>query len=154
MALTKAQASKIEAKALAMPTKSEGMRLLFDNGYTVVEVKDIFVAPYGFVYGVAARHNGANMTAAARRAPKAQTARKAKAPVARVSKASPAVKVTKVAGNRKARSVSEPASATAKVAARLAGQRAAKAAPKRPGRPTAARRATNRKPRTGAASKA
>jgi hypothetical protein len=77
-----AKDSKLEKKALATETKSEGMRMLLEVGYTVVEVKDIFEAPYGFVYGVA-RRAGLTETAAARqssgRPPKAEKA-KAKAP--------------------------------------------------------------------------
>lgn len=78
-----AKNAALEKKALAADTKSEGMRVLFENGYTVAEVKEIFGAPYGFAYGVASR--GGYVTATPRTAkPKAEkaatrTARPAKA---------------------------------------------------------------------------
>lgn len=129
MARTSTKAPAIEAKALSASSKSEGMRLLYDNGYSVAQVAKLFKAPYGFAYGVADRH-GVVETAASRRAVKA-----------------PAVKVTKVA--RAARTTKAPArkaettSATARVAAKLAKGKSTPVA--KPGRPTAARRAANRK---------
>lgn len=120
----------IERKALAQKSKSGGMRMLFDAGYSVTRVKAVFNAPYGFVYGVAKRH-GVVDTAAARRAPR-------KAPVARVAKAKVTTKVTKVAS----RAAAKPKTATQRVAARIAAKAPAA---KVKGRPTAARRAANRK---------
>lgn len=138
MATTKSVARKatstvpaIEKKALAESNKSQGMRMLFDAGYTVTRVQGVFNAPYGYVYGVALRH-GVIETAASRRAPrKGDDTRKPRA-------AARAAKVTKP--------VAKKATATkvSAVAARVAKASAAKA---KPGRPTAARRAANRAPR-------
>lgn len=55
MARTPAQTAALEKKALASDNKSEGMRSLFDAGYTVAQVKEVFGGPYGFAYGVASR---------------------------------------------------------------------------------------------------
>ena len=87
MARTPAQRKSLETKALASANKSEGMRILFEAGYKVAEVKQVFNAPYGYVYGVAQR-GGFAETAASRRAPrKVQAARPAKA-AAKATKAS------------------------------------------------------------------
>jgi hypothetical protein len=132
----------IETKALALgakDSKSEGMRLLFDAGYTVSSVAKVFGVGYAFAYGVAKRA-GKVETAAARRAPKraaakppalAKTATKrtatAKAPVATVRKvASGGKPVTSLAA--KPKTAAKPPLAV-----------------KKPGRPSATRRAVNRK---------
>lgn len=148
---------QIEAKALAAESKSAGMRMLYDAGYQVAAVAKVFDAPYGFAYGVAVRH-GVAESAAARRAPRAETkatkakpsTAKAKAPVATKTAAKPVVKVTKVAGrttkvSRSARPArpADTTSAVARVSAKLAA--------KQPGRPTTARRAANRKVRAAKA---
>lgn len=68
-----AKNAAIEKKALAAETKSEGMRMLFEAGYSVAEVKEIFGVGYGFAYGVASR--GGYVTATPRTAkPKAEKA--------------------------------------------------------------------------------
>lgn len=123
--------SAIERKALSMDNKSEGMRLLFDDGYTVVQVRQVFNAPYGYVYGVAQRHGVAD-SAATRRAPRKATT-KAKAPARSASK-------TKATGR-------QPSKAQRQLAAPAPRTRKTKAAPvaKVVGRPTATRRAANRK---------
>lgn len=125
----------IERKALAMDSKSDGMRLLYDNGYTVAQVKATFGVPYGFAYGVALRH-GVIATAANRRQPAKAKATRSARPAKAAAK--PAPRVAKKA------TASKPstASATSRVAAKLAAKAPAA---KAKGRPTAARRAANRK---------
>lgn len=136
MARTSTSRPQVETKALAASTKSEGMRMLYDAGYSVSQVTKVFGCPYGFAYGVALRA-GKVETAANRKVAKA--------------KKTPPVKVTKVAGKTTTRSTAKVAakpdkiSATARVASKLAAAKGAK-----PGRPTAARRAANRAPRTAA----
>jgi DNA-binding protein HU-beta len=127
----------IETKALALgakDSKSAGMRLLFDAGYPVTQVAKVFGVGYAFAYGVAARA-GKVETAAARRAPK------------RAAKAAPAKTATKrtttakapVATVRKVASGGKPVTSLAAKAAK------APLAIKKPGRPSATRRAVNRK---------
>ena len=130
--------AKLEAKALACPSKSEGMRTLFDADYTVTQVTRVFGVGYAFAYGVAKRAGKAE-TAAARRPIKA--VKTAKAVVTTVKKVASATKPA-TARTTKAAITSKPA--TTKPA-----PRAAKVAMK-PGRPTAARRAANRKASTRA----
>lgn len=55
MPRTTNQKQALENKALAASSKSEGMRMLLEADYTVAEVRTVFDAPYGFVYGVAKR---------------------------------------------------------------------------------------------------
>lgn len=93
MARTPAQAKALEAKALKAETKSEGMRMLFEAGYEVAEVRTIFEVPYGFAYGVAVR--GGFVTPTEREA-KPKAAKAAKAP----AKAAPA-KATRTASTRR-----------------------------------------------------
>lgn len=119
--------ASLEAKALAAPSKSEGMRMLYAEGWTVAQVRGLFDVPYGFAYGVAQR-GGFAETAATRRAP---------------AKAKSTTKAPAKAPTRKAK-VADTVSATAKVAAKIAKGKTAPVA-KKPGRPTAARRAANRK---------
>lgn len=116
----------IEKKALAESNKSAGMRMLFEDGYTVAQVRKVFNAPYGYVYGVADRAGFAD-TAASRRNPRKTQAQKTKAVAA---------KVTKAATTAKAKATRSPKATAPKAKA---------------GRPTAARRAANRAPRTVAA---
>lgn len=66
-----AKTPAIETQALKAVSKSEGMRMLFEAGYTVTQVKAVFNAPYGFVYGVAQRAGFAE-TAANRKVAKAK----------------------------------------------------------------------------------
>lgn len=122
MAKSTSTVPAIVKKALAESNKSEGMRLLLRSGMTVTQVKDAFNAPYGFVYGVALRA-GLHETAANRRAPRKVVATKAK--VAKKAAATQPSTASKVKAARSPKS-------TQKVA----------------GRPTAARRAANRAPRT------
>lgn len=77
MARTPAQAKSLETKALAAESKSEGMRSLFDAGYTAAEIKEVFGAPYGFVYGVGVRHGAITSTPRAAKPAKAAAAAKA-----------------------------------------------------------------------------
>jgi len=90
-AATKPSRPSIETKALAEENKSAGMRLLFEHGYSVTQVRTVFNAPYGYVYGVAQRAGFAE-TAAARKTAKAAPAKATKAP-AKVTK--PAAKPVK-----------------------------------------------------------
>jgi hypothetical protein len=76
MARTSTKAPAIEAKALSASSKSEGMRILYDDGYTVAQVARVFGIGYAFAYGVAKRH-GVVDTAAERRVPKAKVPAKA-----------------------------------------------------------------------------
>jgi hypothetical protein len=113
-----AKAATLETKALAADSKSEGMRMLMTSGRTVSEVAKVFHAPYGFVYGVAKRANLVDQ--AANRRP---------------------IKAVAPARHIKVASLSK-ATATAKVAAKLAGQPKRVAAPGRNhiGRPSNAER--------------
>lgn len=88
---TGAAKQALEKKALAASTKSEGMRMLFENGYATAEIKELFEAPYGFVYGVGVRggfitstpREASNGNGKAKAAPKAAATKvvaKAKAP--------------------------------------------------------------------------
>jgi len=122
---TTAQTAALEKKALASENKSAGMRMLLDEGYSVIEVRDIFEAPYGFVYGVAVR-NG-NVEAEPREAKPAAAKPTAKPAAAKApaAKAAP----TKVAAPAK----SAPSKATAKPAPKAA----AKPAPRAAARPVA-----------------
>lgn len=67
---TTATQRKLEAKALAASSKSEGMRLLYEAGYTVSKVAKVLNVGYAFAYGVAKRA-GLQLTAANRRPVKA-----------------------------------------------------------------------------------
>jgi hypothetical protein len=131
----------LEAKALAADSKSEGMRLLFDAEYSVTQVKQIFGVGYAFAYGVAKRA-GKVETAAARRAPKRAAKPAAKAAAAKPTKRvtttkAPLATVKKVASGGKP--VTSLAAAKAKTAVKPP------LAIKKPGRPSATRRAVNRK---------
>lgn len=90
---TGATKQALEKKALAASTKSEGMRMLFENGYSTAEIKELFEAPYGFVYGVGVR--GGFITSTPREA-KAASNGNGKA------KAAPKVAATKVVAKAKA----------------------------------------------------
>lgn len=92
----------LQKKALAAGTKSEGMRMLLDAGDSVAEVKEIFGAPYGFVYGVAKRNGSVSPTA---RAPRAAKAEKAATRPARTAKAKASAK----APARTAKTAAKPA---------------------------------------------
>lgn len=126
MALTTTQAKSLEAKALASENKSEGMRMLLTEGYTVQDVRDLFEAPYGFVYGVARR---AGLIDPTPREPKAETkpakaakAAPAKAPAAKAkpaAKAAPAKSTSKVAA---AKATIEKAAPRARVARTARGK--------------------------------
>jgi transposase len=132
---------KLEAKALAADSKSEGMRLLYDADYSVTQVAKVFGVSYGFAYGVASRA-GKVETAAARRAPKREKpAAAASKPKAAALKRVPATKAP-VATVKKVASGGKPVAAKARVTS-LAAAKPALA--KKPGRPSAARRAVNRK---------
>ena len=105
---TPAQTKALESKALAASSKSDGMRSLFEAGYTVLQVRDLFECAYGFAYGVAVR--GGFVTAEPREAkPKAEKAAVKTAPKAKaaVKDAKPAAKVAVAA---------KPAPRTARVA--------------------------------------
>jgi hypothetical protein len=94
MARNSKQTSVLEAKALKDSNKSEGMRTLFSAGYSVTQVRDLFKAPYGYVYGVAQRA-GVAETAATRRVRKADD--KSNSTPRRVASVKmPSVKVVKV----------------------------------------------------------
>jgi hypothetical protein len=158
MARTTSTRPQIEVKALAAESKSAGMRMLYDAGYSVAATAKVFSAPYGFAYGVALRH-GVAETAAKRKGDGSVTRAKAKStakaatkpstatktPVARVAKATAGKATVKAVATRTTK-VTRPArpadktSASARVAAKLAA--------KQPGRPSPERRASNRKPRT------
>lgn len=157
MARSSAQAKSLESKALANPNKSAGMRTLFEAGYTVAAVRQLFGAPYGYVYGVADRA-GFAQTAANRRAPRkaaaATTSRKSAKASAKTTRAARTQareqKATPAARSPKARATTPPTAKVTKVAsatttsavARTAAKLAAKA---KPGRPSPARRAANRR---------
>jgi hypothetical protein len=87
----KSSTPSIEAKALKAETKSEGMRLLMQNGYTVSQTAKVFDAPYGFVYGVAQRA-GLAETAANRKSVKAEPKAKAAAKPSKASSKAAAAK--------------------------------------------------------------
>lgn len=90
MARTPAQAKSLEAKAQAAASKSEGLRMLLDAGYTVAEARTALNVPYGFAYGVAKRH-GVIESAANRRAPvKAKAAKSTAKAAPRAAKKSTA----------------------------------------------------------------
>lgn len=92
---TPAARKSLEAKALKEESKSAGMRLLFDAGYTAVEVKEVFGAPYGFVYGVGVRNGSIEATPREEKAaaPKAKAAKSAaKLPAAKAMPAKAAAK--------------------------------------------------------------
>ena len=83
MARTPVQAKALETKALAAKTKSDGMRMLFEAGYSALEVKEVMGVVYSFAYGVGVRGGFIEPTP---RAPKAE-----KAPAkAKAAKAAPA----------------------------------------------------------------
>lgn len=113
---TKASRPAIETKALAEENKSAGMRLLFEADYSVVQVKEVFNAPYGYVYGVAQRA-GFVENAAARRSTKAT---KAKTPVKAAKAPAKAKAATKapVKAPAKTAAAKTPAKAAAKPAAK------------------------------------
>ena len=127
---TTAQTAALEKKALASENKSAGMRMLLDEGYSVTEVRDIFEAPYGFVYGVAVR-NG-SVEAEPREAKPAAKPAAAK-PAAKPAAKAPAAKAatTKVTAPAK----SAPSKATAKPAPKAAAKPAPRAAARPVGRP-------------------
>lgn len=89
MARNSTKPASIEATALKAETKSEGMRILYEAGYKVVDVVRVFGVGYAFAYGVAKRAGFAE-TAAERKADKAPEAKVAK--VAKVAKATPKAK--------------------------------------------------------------
>lgn len=136
---TKATRPSIETKALAAESKSAGMRMLFEAGYSVVQVKEVFNAPYGFVYGVAQR-GGFAETAAARKTAKVVKAPKAKAaaPVKAPAKAA-AKPLTKA--QAKAKLVADKATSK-----RTIGLRTVK--PPKAAAPVVAKKATASKPAT------
>jgi len=124
MPRTPAQAKSLEAKALAASSKSEGMRMLFDEGYTVLQVKELFEVPYGFAYGVAVRAGATGVTSP--RTPKGEALAKAK-PAANKAAAKSAIKP---------KSAAKPASPAAPAA------KASKASPASPASPASKRTAT------------
>ena len=92
-----AQTKSLESMALAASSKSDGMRSLFEAGYSATEVKAVFGAPYGFVYGVGVRGGFITPTPKSAAAPKAKAvkaapAKAAKAPAKAAVKAAPAAK--------------------------------------------------------------
>jgi hypothetical protein len=98
MARTPAQTAALEKKALASENKSEGMRMLFEAGYDVATVRELFDVPYGFAYGVATR--GGFVTSTPREAkPKAAKAAK---PAAKATATKAATKTTAKAATAKA----------------------------------------------------
>lgn len=108
----------LEKRALAEDNKSEGMRMLLKEGYTVAQVKDLFGAPYGFVYGVA---NRAGLVTATPRAPKAAKAAKAPARPAKAAAKAPAkAKTSAKAPAAPVRSKAAQRSADRRAAARVA----------------------------------
>lgn len=117
---TGAQAAALEKKALAAETKSAGMRMLLEAGRSVSEVRQIFDAPYGFVYGVAVR---AGLVESTPRAAKPTKAAKAAAKPAAKAKAAPA----KPARAAKAAAAPVRSKAAQRSADRRAAARAAKA---------------------------
>jgi len=111
MARTPAQAQALEKKALASESKSAGMRMLLEAGYSVLEVRGIFDVAYGFVYGVAKR---ASFITATPRTPKAEVAK------------------TKLAAKPAAKAKTATKPAATKPAAKLAAKAGAKSAPAKP----------------------
>lgn len=109
MARTPAQKAALEKKALAEASKSEGMRQLFDAGYEAADIKELFGAPYGFVYGVGVRHGAitpepkTSKPKAAKATTKTATARAAKATTAKAAPARAAKAPAKAAAKTKAR---------------------------------------------------
>lgn len=142
MARQSTRPAAIEAKALAAANKSEGMRMLLDADYSVAQIAHLMDAPYGFVYGVAKRA-GKTETAASRRTTRTATSAKP----TRTAKTAPAAKATR-STTRTTKATAAPVTASARVAARLAASKSGKAPQAKPGRPTAARRQANRKPRS------
>lgn len=101
-----AHSKALETKALNADNKSEGMRMLFDQGYAVTEVRDLFDVPYGYAYGVAVR-NGTVISEprpAAKAKPAAKAAKPAAAKAKAPAKAAPRAKAsTKTSARRRAR---------------------------------------------------
>lgn len=90
--MAKSKAQLISA-AQASASKSEGMRLLYQNDFTVAEVKEAMGVPYGFAYGVAVRGNFVTPEARVAKAAIAKETRavaKAKAAAKPAAKAAPA----------------------------------------------------------------
>jgi hypothetical protein len=124
MARTPAQAASLEKKALGAASKSQGMRDLLEAGYTVLEVQDVFDAPYGFVYGVAVR--GSFVTPTPRADKPATTMAKAAKPAAKVASTT-AVK----RGRGRPRKVEVPVKAARPAAAPVRSKGAIRAAARR-----------------------
>lgn len=104
-----AKNAALEKKALAAGKKSEGMRMLLDADYSVADVKDIFDAPYGFVYGVAKRNGSVTPTPRTAKAKAPAKAAKSARPARPAAKAAPAKTPA-----RKAAAAKTPARRTAK----------------------------------------
>lgn len=134
---TPAQSKALEAKALKAESKSAGMRMLYEAGYSVSQVTKVFDVGYPFAYGVALR-GGFAQTAAQRRGPGKGVASKVKSTK---KVAAVATKVTRVAASAARERKAAPAARSA--SARQASPKA--------GRPSPARRAANRKTRVVAA---
>lgn len=117
---TGAQAAALEKKALAAESKSAGMRMLLEAGRSVSEVRQVFDAPYGFVYGVASRAGLIEST------PRAAKPAKAAKAAARPAKAAPKA-TAKPARAAKAPAASVRSKAAERSAARRAAAKAAKA---------------------------
>lgn len=102
---TPAQKASIEKKALAAENKSDGMRQLFDAGYDVKTVRDLFGVPYGFAYGVFIRNGGTATPRAAKPKAAAKTTTKAapKATATATAKAPRAAKSTAKATTAKSK---------------------------------------------------
>jgi hypothetical protein len=119
MPLTTTQQAALEKKALATDSKSDGMRFLFEAGYNVAEVRDVFGCAYGFAYGVRARMNTTGVATVRTETVKAT-------PKAKVSTAPVAEK----RGRGRPTNASKAAAAPVKASAK-----AAPASPKSPARP-------------------
>jgi DNA-binding protein HU-beta len=145
MARTSTKAPAIETKALAAASKSEGMRLLYDNGYSVSQVAKVFSVGYAFAYGVAKRAGKVD-TAAARRAPKRTTPKVAPKLTPKAKTQAVVATVKKVASGGKPVQA-QAAKSTAKARVTSLAAKATKPAlvAKKPGRPSATRRTANRK---------
>jgi hypothetical protein len=80
------------------------MRMLLEADYTVLQVRDLFGVPYGFVYGVASRGGFVEAKPRAPKAEKPKAAPKAKpavkAPAKAPAKAAPAKAPAKVTRRR------------------------------------------------------
>jgi hypothetical protein len=151
MARTSTKTPAIESQALKADTKSEGMRILYEGGYTVAQVTKVFGVGYAFAYGVAKR-GGFVQTAANRRPVKTEGKSVSAKAVTKAVKESRPVERKVASARRKANAV-EPAltpgqkayrARKARVAAEAARSEAQVAVAKRAGRPTAERRAANR----------